>query len=215
MKLLNLQPMFKSITLAAAMLVALAGQPVAAETANDVASVDKSFGAFYGIVVNTQANVVLEQGTKPAVRIEGKRKDIDKVEVKVSNGMLVITGTNTVAVNIHVTVEEINRVEVNGGARVYASQVIHSDVLFLKVNGNGSIRLGVRALSLGMLVKGKGKIVISGTAGESYGRILGDGRIQANNLDSYTSRTEVSRGNTAQVTESDKSGRRMTLRMTN
>ena len=207
--------MFKSIALAAVVLVALAAPVLAAERASEVATVDRTYGAFFGIVVNTPANVILEQGGKAAVRIEGRRKDIDKVDIKVSNGQLVIGGQNTIPVTIYVTVEEINRLEVNGAARVLASKMIQSDVLFLKVNGNGSIKLDVRALSLGMVVKGKGKIVVSGTTGDSYSRILGEGRILTSNLDTYSSRTEVNRGGSATLEESDKSGRRLTLRMTN
>src|SRR5687768_267657 len=117
MKSLNLQTMFKSLALVATAFVTLATQVLASESASEVASVDRSFGAFYGIVVNTHANVVLLQGDKPSVRIEGKRKDIEKVDVQVTNGSLVITGTNNVPVSIYVTVDEINRVEVNSTAR--------------------------------------------------------------------------------------------------
>lgn len=208
--------MIKSLTLVATVIVSLATAAFAADaSSSEFTSVDRSPGNFYGLIVNTHANVILSQGEKASVRIEGKRKDIDKTELRIHNGSLIISGTNNIPVTVYVTVEEINRVEVNSTARVYAGEVINSDILFLKVTGNGSIKMDVRALSLGMVVKGKGKIIISGSAGDTYSRILGDGRIYAGNLDSYSSRTEVSRGNTATIRETDKSGRRLTLRMSN
>ena len=208
--------MIKSLTLVATVIVSLATTAFAVnESAIDVTSVDRSLGNFYGLIVNANANVILIQGEKSSVRIEGKRKDVDKIEARINNGSLVINGTNNIPVTVYVTVDEINRVEVNSTAKVYSSEVINSDVLLLKVNGNGSIKLDVRALSLGMFVKGKGKILISGSAGDSYARIIGDGRIYSSNLDSYSSRTEISKANTAYIKESDKSGRRLTLRLTN
>jgi len=208
--------MFKSLTLVVAVIVSLATNVLADNsTANDVSSVDRAVGNFYGLIVNTNANVILTQGDKTSVRIEGRTKDVEKIVARIENGSLVIGGSNNVPVNVYVTVEELNRVEVNSQAKVYSGQVINSDILLLKVNGSGSIKLDVRTLSLGMIVKGKGKIIVSGSTGDSFSRILGDGRILAGNLDAYTTRTEITKANTAYVKETDKSGRRLTLRMTN
>ena len=208
--------MIKSLALVATVIVSLATNVLADnEAANEVASVDRSIGNFYGLIVNTNANVILTQGEKSSVRIEGKRKDVDKTDARIENGSLVISGTNNIPVTVYVTVEELNRVEVNSAAKVYSGQLINSDILLLKINGSGSIKLDVRALSLGMIVKGKGKIIVSGSTGESYARILGDGKIVTGNLDSYSSRLEISKANTAYVKEMNKSGRRLTLRMTN
>ena len=208
--------MIKSLALVAAVVVSLATSVRADnESANEVSSVDRPVGNFYGIIVNTNANVILSQGEKASVRIEGRTKDVEKIVARIENGSLIISGSNYVPVTVYVTVEELNRVEVNSSAKVYSGQVINSDILLLKVNGTGSIKLDVRTLSLGMIVKGKGKIVVSGSTGDSFARILGDGRILTSNLDAYSSRMEISKANTAYVKETDKSGRRLTLRMTN
>jgi hypothetical protein len=212
----NSNTMLKSLTLVAAVIVSLVTNLFAAnDAANESATIDRPTAKFYGLIVNTNANVILIQGDKASVKIEGKKKDVDNIQVSVHNGSLIIDGTNNIPVTIYVTVEELNRVEVNGLARVYSSQVINSDVLFLKVNGNGSIKLDVRSMSLGMIVIGKGKIVVSGSTGDAYARVLGEGRVMTGNLDAYSSRVETSSARTATVKETDKSGRRLTLRMTN
>ncbi len=109
------------------------------------------------MVVNTPANVILQQGEKSSIRFEGEQRDVNKVTTAIENGSLVISGNNKNSLTIYVTIGELNLIEVNGNARVYSSQVINSDMLLLKVNGAGSIRLDVRSLSLGMIVKGSGK----------------------------------------------------------
>ena len=208
--------MFKSIALAAFVMVSLSANVLADNgAANEVTTVNRQVGNFYGIVVNTTANVILTQGEKTSVRIEGRGRDIEKTEASIVNGSLVINGRNNVPVTIYITVEELNRVEVNSTARIYANGIIHSDILVLKVNGNGSIRMDVRALSLGMIVNGKGKIIVSGSAGESYARMFNGGRILTSNLDAYATRTEVTTERTSVVHQSEKSGKRLTLKLTN
>ncbi|MBP6335328.1 MAG: DUF2807 domain-containing protein [Bacteroidia bacterium] len=152
---------------------------------------------FYGLVVNTTANVILEQGEKSSIRFEGEARDLKKIETRIENGSLVITGSNQKPLTVYITIGDISLIEVNGSARVYSSQVINSDLLLLKVNGSGSIRLDVRSLSLGMIVKGSGKIYASGSSGSSFTRILGNGKVYAANLDTFYSTEEYSNGEEA------------------
>jgi len=208
--------MFKATALAAFVMVSLSANVLADDSAaNEVTSVNRQVGNFYGIVVNTAANVVLSQGETTSVRIEGRSRDVEKTEAAIDNGSLVISGSNNVPVTIYITVEELNRVEVNSTARIYANGIINSDILILKVNGNGSIRMEVRALSLGMIVNGKGKIIVSGSVGESYARIFDGGRILTSNLDTYVSRTEINETHSCVVHQTDRAGKRLTLKLTN
>ena len=48
------------------------------------------------------------------------------------------------------------------------------------------MKLDVRALTVGMIVKGNGKIIVSGSSGDSYSKILGSGNIFSENLDSFS-----------------------------
>lgn len=152
---------------------------------------------FYGLVVNTPANVILEQGEKSSIRFEGEQKDLNKLTTIIENGSLVISGSNHKPLTIYVTIGEINLIEINGNARVYSSQLINSDMLLLKVNGSGSIRLDVRSLSLGMVVKGSGKIFASGSTGSCFTRIYGSGNVYASNLDTFYSTEEYNNGEEA------------------
>jgi hypothetical protein len=205
----------KTQLLTAALLVSLSACSMVYGESSELLSDLRNTGDFYGVVVNGNANVILSQGQQTSVKIEGDSRAIGSLKTEVSNGALVISGENVRSVNVYVTVDDINLVEVNGSARVYAAGPINSDLILLKVNGSGSIRMDVRSLSLGMIVKGSGKIVASGSTGDSYTRVYGKGNVYATNLDYFRSTEEVNNGKVAFIRESDGNEKRMTLKLHN
>lgn len=179
---------------------------------NDFVSDLRTPGKFYGLVLNTNANVILTQGSEVGLRVEGDRRLINSIHTEVLNGALIISGTNNRPVTVYVTIEEINLIEINGPGKVFSNQPVNSDMLLLKVNGSGSIKMDVRALALGMIVKGTGKIIASGSVGESYVRVFGKGNVYAQGLDSYS--TDVlSASNSNWKQENSKSGKRSLLNL--
>ncbi len=179
---------------------------------NELISDIRTPGNFYGLVLNTNANVILTQGTESALRVEGDLRLIKSIRTEVLNGALVISGTNNRPVTVYVTMEEINLIEINGAGKVFSSQPVNSDMLLLKVNGTGSIKLDVRALALGMIVKGTGKIIASGSVGESFVRVFGKGNVYAQGLDTISG-SELSAINLSWKQEPSKSGKRNLLNL--
>jgi hypothetical protein len=59
-------------------------------------------------------------------------------------------------------------------------------VLTLKLKGNGSINVDVRALSVGMNLSGCGSINISGNAANSLIKIYGQGHVFTKNFNAFT-----------------------------
>ena len=181
---------FFFLTLIATLLACSATKAESNELISDL----RTPGNFYGLVLNTNANVILTQGTETALRVEGDLRLIKSIRTEVLNGALVISGTNNRPVTVYVTMEEINLIEINGAGKAFSSQPVNSDMLLLKVNGTGSIKLDVRALALGMIVKGTGKIIASGSVGESFVRVFGKGNVYAQGLDTISG-TELSATN--------------------
>ena len=179
----------KTRIIISAVLVGISAIAFAANESSETSTSSVDPGKFYGLIINSDANIILTQGEHNSVRLEGNKKELKKVKTQVENGALVISGENVKPLNIYISVEEINLIEINGSARVFASGSINSDILLLKVNGNGSMKVDIRTLTVGMIVKGNGKIIVSGSSGESYSRIYGNGNIYSENLDSF-SRTE-------------------------
>lgn len=140
---------------------------------------------FYGIVINSNINVILSQTGENTIMIE-KRNGADRtIKATVENGALVINGGDDLGTTLYVTVDYIELIEINGKGRLYVNGNIDSDILLLKVNGSGSMKLDVKTLSLGMIVKGSGKIVVSGNTGKSFLRIYGHGNIYKDQLDYF------------------------------
>jgi hypothetical protein len=162
---------------------------------------------FYGVILKANAQVILRQGNETSVRIEGDENSVSSVETTLDNGALLIQGTNDLPVTIYVTMDEISLIEVNGTGKIFSNDVIYSDILLLKVVGSGSIQVDVRSLSLGMIVKGNGKIYAKGSTGDSYTRVLGSGQVVAMNLDSVKITTEASTDNVILKRPAEYSGR--------
>src|SRR5205809_357252 len=131
----------KTRIIISAVLVGVSAIAFAANESSEVASSSSDPGKFYGLIVNTDATIILTQGEKNSVRIEGNKKELRKIKTSVENGALVISGDDARPINVFVSVEEINMIEINGAARLYAPGSINSDVLLLKVNGNGSMKV--------------------------------------------------------------------------
>ncbi len=167
----------------AVILLTLTGYAFASSDSSELATDSRNINNFSGLIVNTTANLILTQGESNSVRIEGEKNMVKDISTKIENGSLIISGENNHAVTIYVSVVDISLVEVNGNAKIYANGLINSDILLLKVNGSGSIRMDVRTLTVGMIVKGSGKIIVSGSTGDSFSRVLGQGSIYADNLD--------------------------------
>jgi formylmethanofuran dehydrogenase subunit C len=190
-------------------LVGLSAITFAANESSEVKSTTPyNPGKFYGIIVNNNANIILTQGEENMIRLEGDKKEIKEVKTDIENGALVISGKNNHPVTIYISAEELSLIEINGAAKLYVNGSINSDILLLKVNGEGSMKLDIRALTIGMIVKGSGKIIVSGTSGESYARIYGKGNIYKENLDSF--RTSLER-----IAQADKQSntKRATLKL--
>lgn len=181
--------------------------------ASNAESVDRKIenratGNFYGIIVNTNANVIITQSESSSVQIAGTESAIHKIETEVVNGALVINGSSGRTVDVYITVEDLNLVEVNGTARVMGNGTFNTDIVLLKVNGSGSIKMDIRSLTLGMIVKGSGKIIASGSTGSSFVKVYGSGNVYASSLDSFSTTTF-----TTAVDKSAKAEKRPTLRL--
>ncbi len=152
----------------------------------DRSTENRTPGTFYGLIVNANANVIITQGEYSSVRIEGDKSSVDGIHTDVQNGALVINGSTNHAVDIFITTDELNMIEVNGSAKIFGDGTFNTDIILLKVNGSGSIKMDIRSLTVGMIVKGSGKIIASGSTGNSFVKVFGTGNVYASSLNSLS-----------------------------
>ena len=176
----------KTTLMISAVLIGVSVLTFAANESSEVTSTSYDPGKFYGLIVNSNANIILTQSDRNSIRIEGDKRELKKIKTAIVDGALTIDGGNNYPVDIYISAEELNLIEINGSARIFASGSINSDIILLKVNGSGSMKINVRALTVGMIVNGSGKIIVSGTSGESYLRVYGSGNIYTDHLDSFS-----------------------------
>jgi hypothetical protein len=146
---------------------------------------------FYGIILNGNANVYLTQGDTHAIRVEGLEASTAEVKTSVSNGALIIQAGTLRNVNVYVTMADINLLQVNGAGAIRTTSTLNSDMLLLKISGTGLISADVRALSVGMVINGGGKIYAGGITGDSFVKVKGNGQVIHMNLDSLRQTASV------------------------
>lgn len=139
---------------------------------------------FYGIILNGNANVYLTQGENNSVRLEGIGSNTSEVTTMVNNGALVINAGSLRNVNVYVTMNDINLLQVNGAGVIRVISTLNTDMLLMKITGTGIISADVRALSVGMIINGGGKIYAGGITGDSFVKVKGNGQVISMNLDS-------------------------------
>ena len=173
------------LALTALMIVSLStfviGCTASSATASEIRNVGQNF---YGIILNGNANVYLTQGDENVIRVEGNTANTEEVTTAVSNGALVINAGQLRNVNVYVTITDINLIQVNGAGAIRATSTLNSDMLLMKVSGTGVISADVRALSVGMIINGGGKIYAGGITGDSFVKVKGTGQVISMNLDS-------------------------------
>jgi hypothetical protein len=166
---------------------------------SDIRTLDQKF---YGIILNGNANVYLTQGDISTVRVEGIDELAEQVGTSISNGALIINAGSLRNVNVYVTMSDVNLLQVNGSGIIRATSTINSDMLLMKISGTGTISADVRALSLGMIINGGGKIYAGGITGDSFVKVKGSGEVVSMNLDSLkqTASLESMHGEQTSVT---------------
>jgi hypothetical protein len=167
---------------------------------SEIRNVDQNF---YGIILNGNANVYLTQGENHAIRVEGVQGNTEEIETSVSNGALIINAGSLRNVNVYVTMSDINLLQVNGAGVIRATSTLNSDMLLLKVSGTGIISADIRALSVGMIINGGGKIYAGGMTGDSFVKVKGTGQVISMNLDSLKQTATVET-----ITSKSESGKR-------
>src|SRR5205814_2157882 len=65
----------------------------------------------YGLILKSNAQLILTQGNEPSVRIEGDERSVSAIQTVIENGALVVKGRNDVPVTIYVTINSISLIE--------------------------------------------------------------------------------------------------------
>lgn len=175
---------------------------------------DFQVGAFDKVSLLGSPNVVVTVGGAPSVRAEGDGKLLEKLEVKVENGILRIgyeKGKWSLGwrkdrgpVTVHVSVPSLTGAEVAGSGDMKIDKVEGGDFAG-EIAGSGEIQLAsLRARNARFAIAGSGGVTASGMAESADISIAGSGDVRASGLQVKRSKVSIAgSGNVeTQATES-------------
>jgi hypothetical protein len=164
----------------------------ASESSGQRGSRDFPVGAFEKISLSGSSNVVVSVGGAPSVRAEGDTALLEKLEIKVENGVLHVgykKGNWSFGwrkdhgpVTVHVSTPSLSGAEVAGSGDMKIDKVEGGDFTG-EIAGSGEIALAsLRARNANFSIAGSGGVTATGTAEAAEFNIAGSGDIHAGGL---------------------------------
>jgi len=143
---------------------------------------------FTKISFGVSGNAYVKQGNTQRVEVEGTKEALEKIEVKVESGKLVIRSkekwgnwnwTKEDRINVYITANDIRGLNVSGSGNMETQTKIVTGDLDLKVSGSGSLKAEVEANNLDADVSGSGNIRLRGKCNNMESGISGSGNVEA------------------------------------
>src|SRR5436190_19636039 len=161
----------KKLILITAAVLGISILSFSANETKDVNTQKIDLGNFYGIIVNANANVIIEQSENHSIKIEGTPKQLKNIRTNVHEGTLLIESDDELPVTIHIFADDLNFIEINKKTKALVSGTLNTDILLLKTNDYGSIKADIRALKIGVIAKDNSKVIVAGSCGDFFSRI--------------------------------------------
>lgn len=174
----------------------------------EIETEEREVSGFDEIYFSGIGSIIIEQGDKESLRVEGDDNIIGLIETKVSGNELHIgfkKGFNIVPtskVKFYLTVIDLERIELSGIGDIDCDQFETDDMEF-RISGSGNIDFDLEAGTIETYVSGLGDIELSGKVDSQKVKISGSGKYDSKDLESKDCEVELSGLGTATVNVSD------------
>lgn len=145
---------------------------------------------FSSVGIAVSATVYLEQGTSHSLDIKASQDVLDKIEVKVENGKLIIKPKDNKTnfreeITIHIVSPEYKVVELAGSGKVLAEKKMNADDLVLKIAGSGYMKFSeLTAQEVEVKISGSGSMNLRGDGAQELSvSIAGSGDLNSENFE--------------------------------
>lgn len=135
----------------------------------------RSVSSFHAIEVSNAIDLYLNQSSEEAVAVSASdEKDIQHIETKVENGVLIIRFVNVGRISwnlgnkkikAYVSFKMIDRLSASGSSDVYVDGAISGDKLSIHLSGSSDFKGAVKLNELSVEQSGSSDAYLSGTAG--------------------------------------------------
>ena len=146
-------------------------------------------GTFTKISLRISVSVHLTQGNIQKVKMVGKQKDLDEIEIKVKHGKLIIDDKHKNnwkwrlgKVDVYVTVKDLEAISVAGSGDLMSKGKFKCDNLDISVAGSGDVEFEVDARDVDISIAGSGNILLSGSSDTNKVSIAGSGKLDAEGM---------------------------------
>jgi len=142
------------------------------KSTGEIIFVDRELALFSEIEINNNVNVILTQDTFSSIMVEAGENLIEKITTVVQGDRLVIQNENKCnwvrsydyAVNVHVSVTNLQRIEHNGYGKISSTNTIQSDGIVISINANGDVELDINMPYCFSDMHKSGDLILSGYA---------------------------------------------------
>ena len=141
---------------------------------------------FSEIELNCSADLYITQGSNNKVVVEADENLIDMIETRVSGQTLKIDIDGRISrstkLDVHVTVAELHRLQVNGSGDVESENTVSGIGLEVNVNGSGNIEMDLDVKNVDSRINGSGDIELSGVSGDFSLKVNGSGTFEGEDM---------------------------------
>lgn len=148
----------------------------------------RNVDTFTKISFGVPGNAYITQGATQKVELEGSKEVLDKIQVSVEGGKLIIRSKDTWGswnwgkedrITVYITAKEFRALSVSGSGTMETKTKLVTGDLDLAVSGSGSLKAEVQSNTIGANVSGSGAIRLRGTGNNFESSISGSGSVDA------------------------------------
>lgn len=166
------------------------------EGEGDVESRTLELARFSGVDVSGSTKVYIRRGREQRVEVQGQANVLDHLETDVENGVWGIGFDRCLrkheAVEVYITVPELDEASVGGSGRIELEDVFKSRTFQTSVSGSGDVLLRLATAELDARISGSGTIRAAGVAEKQDVSISGSGKYRAFDLTSREAEVSIS-----------------------
>ncbi len=142
---------------------------------------------FHSVGLGISADVILTQGSRQEVKVEGQQNIIDNLLTEVRRGSWNIEFDRRVRnykkLKIYITMMELEAISIGGSGDISCTnQFKNLDDVAISIGGSGDVSLDLQAKDIAVSIGGSGEVTLDGSGDELAISIGGSGDVKAFDL---------------------------------
>lgn len=145
----------------------------------------RQVGDFNYVSMGISGDLVIRQGTKNEVILQGDEETLDNIETYVSGDKLKIRSEssswfkNIDKIKVYITIKDFKGISVSGSGDVKSEGTLKGTTVDLGVSGSGDMDIALQATDIDCSISGSGSISLKGKGKTGSLTISGSGRMDA------------------------------------